>query len=182
MYCYGSRSFGYRNIYVVPGANGDTERLRIGQLLVNLLRLFRAELAACGEGSAGVEDIRPAHLQVFGVIKADGSRLTDLANGAGMSLSAMAELVDDLQSLGYLERVPDPADGRAKLVRLTEPGWRAIRAGRAIIEQIEDRWATVVGVERFEDLCLTMQELLDEFDPRVREHYTAPPDGTSPDI
>src|ERR1700735_5734677 len=64
------------------------ERLPIGQLLVNLLRLFRAELALRGESGADVEGIRPAHLQVFGVIKADGSRLTDLADSAGLSLSS----------------------------------------------------------------------------------------------
>ena len=71
-------------------------RLRIGQLLVNLLRLFRAELSTRGDASEGVEGIRPAHLQLFGSIKADGSRLTELAASAGVSLSTMAELVDDL--------------------------------------------------------------------------------------
>src|ERR1700761_8616820 len=96
--------------------------LPIGQLLTNLLRLFRAELAERGDGSAGTEGIRPAHLQVFGVIKADGTRLTDLAASAGMSLSAMAELVDALEQLGYVERRPDPRDGRAKLVCLTDSG------------------------------------------------------------
>ncbi len=156
-----------------------TERLRIGQLLVNLMRLFRAELAERGGGISGVEGVRPAHLQVFGVIKAGGSRLTELAAGAGISLSAMAELVDDLHALGYVERRPDPDDGRAKLVCLTEPGWRAVRSGRAIIQQIEADWATLIGPDHFEGLCLTMQELLDSLDPRVREGYTTPPHEAS---
>lgn len=153
----------------------SSERLPVGQLLVNLLRLFRAELAARGEGAANVDGVRPAHLQVFGVIKADGSRLTDLANGAGMSLSAMSELVDDLQALGYLQRAPDPADGRAKLVYLTQAGWRAIRSGQTIIEQIEADWSTLIGPDHFNELCLTMQALLDQLDPRARETYTAAP-------
>ena len=85
-----------------------SERLPVGQLLGNLIRLFRSELAVRGEASAGVEGIRPAHLQVFGSIKASGSRLTDLASSSGLSLSAMAELVDRLEQLGYLERRPDP--------------------------------------------------------------------------
>ena len=55
-------------------AREQPERLAIGQLLINLLRLFRSELAVRGEESAGVEGIRPAHLQVFGSIKAEGSR------------------------------------------------------------------------------------------------------------
>jgi DNA-binding MarR family transcriptional regulator len=139
---------------------------------VRLPRSGRATPSPLGTGAAA--GIRPAHLQVFGAIKADGSRLTDLAGSAGMSLSAMAELVDDLESLGYLQRRGDPADGRAKLVCLTASGWEAIRTGRGIIERIEADWAKRIGPERFEALCRTMQELLDELDPRVSQQYVAP--------
>ena len=146
-------------------------RLPVGQLLGNLLRLFRAELAVRGESSADVEGIRPAHLQVFGVIKADGSRLTDLASWADMSLSSMAELVDGLEQLGYVERRPDPADGRAKLVCLTDSGWRAIHEGRRLINQIEANWSAKLSADRFESLCREMQTLLDLLDPTISERY-----------
>jgi DNA-binding MarR family transcriptional regulator len=152
------------------------ERLPIGQLLVNLLRLFRAELASRGEAGADVDGIRPAHLQVFGVIKADGSRLTDLADSAGLSLSSMAELVDDLESLGYVQRQPDPSDRRAKLVGLTPSGWRAIRTGRAIIQQIEHDWATRIGDHRFATMCRSMQDLLDGLDHETSRKYVTPAD------
>ena len=151
-----------------------SDRLPIGQLLVNLLRLFRAELAARGEGAASVEGIRPAHLQVFGTIEAEGTRLTDLAERSDLSLSAMSELVDGLQDLGYLERRPDPDDGRAKLVCLTEAGWGAIREGRRQIARIEKDWAAALAGDRFEKLCGEMQALLDQLDPAVRERYVAP--------
>jgi DNA-binding MarR family transcriptional regulator len=153
------------------------ERLPIGQLLVNLLRLFRAELAARGEAGANVDGIRPAHLQVFGVIKADGSRLTDLADSAGLSLSSMAELVDDLESLGYVQRQPDPSDRRAKLVGLTPSGWRAIKTGRAIIEQIEHDWGSRIGHQRFATMCRSMQDLLDGLDREIRRDYVTPADA-----
>jgi DNA-binding MarR family transcriptional regulator len=152
------------------------ERLPIGQLLVNLLRLFRAELGSRGESGAGVEGIRPAHLQVFGVIKAGGSRLTELADSAGLSLSSMAELVDDLESLGYVQRQPDPSDRRAKLIGLTPSGWGAIRTGRSIIGQIEHEWGSRIGHRRFATMCQTMQDLLDELDDEVRRDYVAPAD------
>jgi len=152
------------------------ERLAIGQLLVNLLRLFRSELAVRGEESAGVEGIRPAHLQVFGTIKAEGSRLTELASSSGMSLSAMSELVDSLEALGYLERAPDPSDGRAKLVCLTDSGWRAIRKGRRLTDGIEADWADVLESGRFEELCLGLQDLLDQLDPSVRGEHPPPPE------
>lgn len=150
------------------------ERLPIGQLLGNLVRLFRAELGERGATLQGVADIRPAHLQVFGTIKADGTRLTDLAAWSNMSLSSMAELVDDLERLGYLERRPDPDDRRAKLVSLTDAGWQAIRKGRQVIELIEADWGKRLGEERFESLCQSLQALIDALDPRVHQTYVAP--------
>ena len=66
--------------------------------------------------------IRPAHSAVFVNIDREGSRLTQLAERAAMTPQAMGELVDDLASLGYVERVADPADRRAKLIMLTGPG------------------------------------------------------------
>jgi DNA-binding MarR family transcriptional regulator len=152
-------------------------RLPLGQLLGNLLRLFRAELAERGEGAPSVSGIRPAHLQVFGAIKADGTRLTELASTAGLSLSAMAELVDGLEHEGYLERRADPSDGRAKLVCLTERGWDAIREGRRLISAIERDWAASLGEDSFAALCQELQRLLDVLDPDVREQYAAPPGG-----
>jgi DNA-binding MarR family transcriptional regulator len=149
------------------------ERLPIGQLLGNLMRLFRAELAERGEDGPRVEGIRPAHLQVFGSIKANGSRLTDLAQATGLSLSSMAELVDDLQALGYLARRPDPDDGRAKLVCLTEAGRAAIGVGRELIAAIEADWGKALGEERFAELTHSLQSLLDALDPDVRKNYKA---------
>jgi DNA-binding MarR family transcriptional regulator len=158
-------------------ADGRPERLPIGQLLVNLLRLFRVELSARGEGLPDGAGLRPAHLQVFGSIKARGTRLTELASATNLSLSAMAELVDDLQQLGYVERKPDPSDGRAKLVCLTQQGWRAMRQGRTIIQAIERDWAARLGDNRFETLCLQLEDLLDKLDPTIRETYAKPPEG-----
>ena len=155
-------------------SNKGTKRLPVGQLLGNLVRLFRAELSARGATLEGVAGIRPAHLQVFGVIKADGTRLTDLAGSSGLSLSSMSELVDDLQRLGYLERRPDPADGRAKLVCLTDKGWEAIRGGRRIIEEIEADWGRRLGQARFESVCQALQTLIDELDPLVTPSYVEP--------
>jgi DNA-binding MarR family transcriptional regulator len=151
-------------------------QLPIGQLLGNLTRIFRAELAARGEGTDGVEGIRPAHLQIFGTIKANGSRLTDLARAADLSLSSAAELVDDLAALGYLERRTDPTDGRAKLVSLTKRGWAAMRSGREIIAGIERDWADQVGKEHFDELLSGLQSLLDSLDPMIRRNYKLPPE------
>src|ERR1700761_6969284 len=137
-------------------------RLPIGQLLVHHLRVFREQLLAAGEPmarDAGIP-LRLSHLQVFGNIKAEGTRLTDLATWAGMARPSMSELVDELEADGLLERRPDPTDGRAKLVVLTPTGWEAIRAGRAIIARLEADYAARIGAERYEAMCAALQDLL----------------------
>jgi DNA-binding MarR family transcriptional regulator len=93
-------------------------------------------------------DIRVTHGCVFGNIDPDGTRLTDLAERAHMTKQSVGEVASDLEQLGYIERVPDPRDGRAKIIRLTERGRHAQMLGREIIDDIEREWAERYGVER----------------------------------
>jgi DNA-binding MarR family transcriptional regulator len=136
------------------------DRLHIGQLLVHLTRQFQTELYA-RLVDAGIEGARVPHTHVTAYIKADGSRLTDLAAQARMTRPAMAELVDDLQRLGIVHRKPDPTDRRAKLICLTEQGWAAMRTGHQIIAGLEAEYAQQIGEQRFETMCQAMQTLLD---------------------
>ena len=85
-------------------------------------------------------------------------RLTDLAEAAGFTKQAVGEVVADLERLGYVERVPDPADGRAKLVRLSERGHRARELAGQMFEEIEAGWAERLGEERL----ATFREVLEE--------------------
>ncbi|MCE5290861.1 MAG: MarR family transcriptional regulator [Nocardiaceae bacterium] len=140
------------------------DRQAVGQLLVRLLREFRRELSE-PRAAAGYSDIRDPHLQIFGNLGPRGARLTEIAGRAQLSLAATAELVDDLASLGYVERRPDPSDGRAKLIVFTERGRKVMVDAGNQVAQIEARWAGIVGSERFETACSVMQELLDELDP-----------------
>jgi DNA-binding MarR family transcriptional regulator len=86
-----------------------------------------------------------------------------------MTLPAMSELVDDLQRIGIVERRPDPSDGRAKLICLTEAGWEAMRTGRRVIAEIEAGYAELVGAKRFEAAAETLNELLMRLDSREAE-------------
>src|SRR6266700_918492 len=61
--------------------------------------------------------LRAAHTQVFENLDPDGTRLTTLAERAQISHQAMGEMVDELVRHGYLERILDPADRRARLIR-----------------------------------------------------------------
>jgi DNA-binding MarR family transcriptional regulator len=107
-------------------------------------------------------DIRPTHGCVFGYVDPDGSRLTDLADRANMTKQAVGEVTTDLQQLGYVERVPDPSDGRAKIIRLTPRGHQAQTLSWDLINEIEREWAERFGAERIAALRQTLQAVTAE--------------------
>src|SRR5690348_10285241 len=67
-------------------------------------------------------DIRLVHGCVFRHMKERGLRLTEIAERGNMTKQSAGEVVDDLVARGYVERIPDPDDRRAKIIRLTERG------------------------------------------------------------
>jgi len=136
------------------------DRLAIGQLLVRLLRQFRAELFEPAAGH-GYPDLREPHLHIFGNLGTDGVRLTDLAARAQLSLATTSELVSDLQALGYLERRADGTDKRAKLIFPTARGRQALDDAGDRVAQIEEHWSHLAGPVRFAEACRTLQDLLD---------------------
>lgn len=109
---------------------------------------------------AGYGDIRPAHGCVFGFIERGGGvRLTALADRSGLTKQAVGEAVADLERLGYVERVPDPGDGRAKIIRLSERGRQAAATAEEIFADIEGRFAGEVGDKRFAEFRDTLRRI-----------------------
>ena len=137
------------------------DRQAIGQLLVRLLSEFRRELSE-PMAERGYGDIRRPHLQIWGNLAGRGRRLTELAARAELSLSATSELVNELEQLGYLQRVPDPRDGRAKLIVPTDRGHQALADAAIRVAEIEDRWGSLVGHDRFNEACYLLDSLLKE--------------------
>jgi DNA-binding MarR family transcriptional regulator len=111
----------------------------------------------------GFAEIRPAHGCVFGNIQPDGSRLTELADRSGITKQSVGEAVADLERLGFVERVPDPDDGRAKIIRLTPHGAEAMAAAQEIFDDIEGRLAEELGHDnfhRFRETLVHVHELM----------------------
>lgn len=107
---------------------------------------------------------KASHSAVFAQIAPEGSRLTALARGANMSPQAMGELVDELEGLGYVERRPDPADRRAKLITLTTRGRDCVAAAVITIEGIEQDIAARIGERGHRELRRLLARLLDPAD------------------
>src|SRR6201989_1960355 len=104
---------------------------------------FRDELERTEFG-----DIRPTHGCVFRFVRGEGMRLTVLAQMAGMTKQSVGEVVDDLVARGYVKRIPDPEDKRAKLICLTERGERAQATGLALFARVEEQWEERYGERR----------------------------------
>ncbi len=107
-------------------------------------------------------DIRVTHGCVFGNIDPEGTRLTELAARARMTKQSVGEVTSDLEQRGYVERVPDPSDGRAKIIRLTERGRAAQALGVGLIDEIEQEWAERFGAERVTALREALEAITGE--------------------
>jgi DNA-binding MarR family transcriptional regulator len=153
----------------LPARSRPRRRWRGSGSFGNLLRdpaLAINEIVSERLAELGYQNFRTAHGTIGQHIADGGSRVTELADLAQVSKPTVVYLVNDLERLGYVERVPDPADGRAKLVRLTERGLAAQRAGTQIVRQIEADWGELLGVSDFEALRALLQRLHDRLWPQ----------------
>jgi len=119
-------------------------------------------LAALAE--AGFE-ITLAQARLLQRVADTGSRLTDLAAQAQVTKQTAGELVDQLQRRGYVERVPDPSDGRARLVRLGARGRAAVALAAPVVAEVEAEWTAHLGPEAMAALRSALLRLREVTDP-----------------
>jgi len=132
----------------------------LSRLLLEASRALGAEMVA-DLGERGFPDARPGHTAVFlHIDRRSGTRLTDLARRSRMSKQGMMLLVDDLENRGYVRRVPDPEDARAKVVRLTARGRRYAAEARRVVIAVETRARRELGERRYEALRGALDELI----------------------
>jgi DNA-binding MarR family transcriptional regulator len=112
----------------------------------------------------GFADFRPAHSSVFEYLDDTGTTVNTLARRAGMTKQAMAELVLHLEEAGYVTRVPDPDDGRAKLVLPTDRGREVFEVARGLVPELHSRVARLLGSSRFEQLRDDLEAIRREFE------------------
>ncbi len=115
--------------------------------------------------AAGITDITLAQARVAARIGPDGTRVTDLAEQARVAKQSAAFLVEQLETAGYVERVPDPTDGRARLVRLTPRARPVVEAANAEVRRVLAEWSDHIGEERLHQLHQTLSDLRELTDP-----------------
>ena len=115
--------------------------------------------------AAGFDDVTLAQGRVFARVGDEGTRLTDLAEMAQVTKQTAGFLVDKLSDAGYVERVPDPTDARARLVRIAERGRVAQACAARVVAEVEAEWEAHVGVEEMARLRSIMGRLREVTDP-----------------
>ncbi|HSD49472.1 MAG TPA: MarR family winged helix-turn-helix transcriptional regulator [Actinomycetota bacterium] len=132
----------------------------LGRLLLEAHRALGAELVST-LAERGYPDARPGHAAVFlHIDRRTGTRLTELARRARMTKQGMMLVVDDLEQRGYVRRVPDPEDARAKVVRLTARGRRFVAEARRASAAVEAGARRDLGDRRYETLRDALEELV----------------------
>ncbi len=132
---------------------------------VELAVLLRAPFMAGNErlhqrfAERGHPDVRPPHGNVFPYLDDDGTRVSVLAERAQMTKQSMAELVEHLEQHGYVKRVADPADRRAKLVRATARGNELYTIAREFVAELEAEWTRKLGKRKMQQLRSLLEEL-----------------------
>ncbi|MTD53425.1 MarR family winged helix-turn-helix transcriptional regulator [Amycolatopsis pithecellobii] len=110
-------------------------------------------------------DVTIAQARLLQRVGARGSRLTELAEAAQVTKQTAGFLVDQLEKAGWVARVPDPTDGRARLVCLTAKAKEASVVAEAEIERIEAEWDRHVGKRKMAQLRETLEKLCEITDP-----------------
>jgi DNA-binding MarR family transcriptional regulator len=138
--------------------------LNIGLLLFIPYRELENRVIAALR-AAGFDDVTTAQMKIAQRIGPDGTRLTDLAEQAQVTKQTAGFLVDQLERAGWVERVPDPTDKRARLVRMSKRGLRAVPVAAAAVAEVEAEWTQHLGKQHMAQLRGALGKLREITDP-----------------
>lgn len=147
----------------------EAKRSSVAQLLFRCARLLNGQAVARLRERSGQEGLRVVHTRLFPHIDLEGTRLTELAKRLEVSKQAASQWVDELSAMGVLEKVADPSDGRARLIRFSQEGQTGLLAGLALLRDVEGELAQEFGVVEMEQLHGLLLRLLPILERREEE-------------
>ena len=137
----------------------------VGRLLIQAQRAFNARavemLRARGYGALTL-----AHIALVPYIDVDGTRITTLAERAGMTKQGAGQLITDLERQGYVARHADPADRRAILVQFTDAGQQFIADAVTVTHQLDAEYTAILGAPQMAGLRAALQALVEHSQQR----------------
>lgn len=148
----------------------------VGALMLVGWQWVREQVFA-GVRAAGYDDLNPAHVGLVRYPTLDGLRPIEIAARMHITKQSVHDLLGYMEERGYLIRVEDPADRRARVVRLTEKGRGLEREVRAQAASAEEQIASMLGERRFHQFRDALSALVDELNGRTSSG--AGPSGTT---
>jgi DNA-binding MarR family transcriptional regulator len=143
----------------LAGGHPSQERSRyIGATLRVVWQWVRDQLQA-GVVAAGYDDLNAAHVGLWRYPGLDGLRPSQLADQLGITKQSVNDLLGHLERHGYLERVPDSADGRVRVIRLTSKGRQLEQTIYAEARLAQLRIAEILGPRRFAEMHSSLELL-----------------------
>jgi DNA-binding MarR family transcriptional regulator len=124
----------------------ERREINTGRLLLRASRVYNDRAMADIRG-LGHAKLSLTHAAILPHIEMEGTRLTALAEAAGMTKPSVSQLVDELEAAGYVERTPDSDDKRAQKIMFTALGWRFLDDASRVKEEIEADISRVLGAK-----------------------------------
>jgi DNA-binding MarR family transcriptional regulator len=132
----------------------------VGAMMRVVWQWIRQEIYA-GVIEAGYGDLNPAHVGMFRYPSSEGLRPSELADKVNITKQSVNDLLGHLERCGYLTREPDPADGRARVIRLTDKGHELEWVINGLAEGAERRIADHLGPKRFAQFRSSLEDVTD---------------------
>lgn len=123
----------------------DLQAASFGHTLLAAARLFDQRGQARLNEALGEEIARPSVMRLVPWLDASGIRPSELARRTDVTKQAVGQTLAEMEARGLVASLPDPTDGRARLVRLTPKGEAAFRQGLAALAQVERELEGEVG-------------------------------------
>ena len=149
----------------------DAAELNLGLLLFIPYRFMESAVLAALKAHG--HDIPLNQARVFQRIAPGGSRLAELAEAAQVSKQTLGSIVDQLERAGYVHRVPDPHDARARLVTVTAKGRELVELSIPVVRQIEVAWEAHLGRDQTRELRRTLAALREVTDPYAQRRASS---------
>jgi DNA-binding MarR family transcriptional regulator len=112
----------------------------------------------------GIEAMHPSYPRLLGNLDTQGTRLNALARRMGISRQAVTQLAKEIEANGFVERKPDPEDGRGVIVAFTPLGRNALAIAVDVMSEIEREYEGVIGERGMAALKRHLKAILDRFD------------------
>ena len=132
----------------------------VGIRLLRAYEVWKSEFVG-RMNAAGHDWFTPARANLLGHLARAGTPQSVLIERTGVTKQAVQQTVDALVAAGILERVPDPADRRGRIVRYTDAGHAAMADADRIKHEIEAAMRGRLGRSRFDQLCGLLGEIAD---------------------